>query len=222
MNDAKHTPKGAVPMEGAKGRGDEGAMSPEEAAALLERTSTSVRRATDPSTSILFAAWAISWTIGYVTIWYSTKDQVVYTGPPAWASITMGLALAAALVVTIVVISKAVHGIEGMSATAGKYYAATWPLVFIAWFAIMSGAVRLGASDTMLGFFSAIIPALLVATIYCASAAQLGRSMFVVGAWLAVTVAIAAQFDVRTLTLVMGVLGGLGFAVGAIIGRSER
>lgn len=197
-------------------------MSARVAAALLEETSTSVRRATEPSTRLLFGTWAIAWAIGYLTIWYSTKDQQVYTGPPSWAATTMGVALAIALAVTIWVINRAVRGVDGVSATAGKFYAATWPLVFVSWFLVLGGAASLGASATMIGFFSAIIPALLVATIYCASASQIDRSMFVVGAWLAVTVAIAAQFDVRTVSLVIGALGGLGFAVGAVISRAGR
>ncbi|MFV0462498.1 MAG: hypothetical protein ACK5MP_04775 [Nostocoides sp.] len=163
-----------------------------------------------PSAS-LFGVWGVFWIIGYLAMWWSVKDQPVYTGPHLWAIAITGALGAIALAVTIVVVTGAVRGISGDSVRAGMYYSLTWPIAFVAAQLLVGGLARLDASDEVLGLVAALLPALVVAPIYCVSAAIWGQpAFFIAGALLAGSVAVGAFLGPVDALLAIALIGGLG------------
>lgn len=190
---------------------------------LLDRTEAETESALDVPTGPLLAVWGAALTAGHLAIWWATREQDPYTGPPGWALAVLGGALALALVLTVVTVGRAARGVHGLSSRAGLLYSLTWVLSFGAAQAIMVALARDGIPDATFGKLSALIPLLLVATIYLASAAPLGApALAVVGGLLAGTVATAAWFDPSPMALVIAVGCAIPFGAGVAATRRPR
>lgn len=198
-------------------------FDPRDARALLEDTERSTHREIDIRSDVLLAAWGAAWLVGYLAIWLSTRGQDPYTGPAGWAYAVLGVAMAAAAIVTVLLIVRATAGISGDSSRAGTYYGFAWLVGFGVWQFIMGAVQQEGVSAEVSTLLGAALPALIVAVIYCASAALWDEGvLFVVGVWLAVTTAVAVWTGPSGVSLVLGALGGLGFFVGAVLSHRRR
>lgn len=190
---------------------------------LLESTRARTSEQIDVRSDVLLLVWGIAWTVGYLSMWWSTRGQDPYTGPAPWAWAVLAVALVVAAGATATVIVRATAGISGPSSRAGTFYGLTWGVAFLTWQSLMAALADLGVSAEVTGILGAAMPAFIVAVIYCASAALWEEpSLFFVGAWLAVVTAAAVWTGPITASLLIGALGGLGFLLGAGIARRAR
>src|SRR5437588_668837 len=78
MNEAGDTNQAASAGEGA-------GLDPREAAKILEQTKRQARRQFDPQSSLAAVAGAGVFLFGYGAVWWSMRDQHVYSGPAGWS-----------------------------------------------------------------------------------------------------------------------------------------
>ena len=135
---------------------------------LLDDTERQTRRQVDIRGDVLFGAWGVAWVLGYLAIWTSTRTQDPYVGPAWWAFTILGVAMVAAVGVTVATITKASAGISGDSWKAGMFYGLTWGVGFMTWQVVMAAVAKAGVSDEVGGLLAGAVPALIVAVIYCA------------------------------------------------------
>ncbi|MBM6403857.1 hypothetical protein JQN72_06320 [Phycicoccus sp. CSK15P-2] len=194
------------------------------ARALLDDSEDAARRAIDVPGAPLFGAWGVFWAGGYGAVWLSVRDQVVYTGPAGWSLAVMGVLGALALAVTAVVIGRATRGVWGPSARAGMFYGLAWPVSFAAGQVVAVGIARAGGgAPELVGVVSATLPALVVAVIYCVSAAVWGGAeFFVAGAALAVAASGGALLGPVDGLLWLLLVGATGFAAAAVMSARTR
>jgi hypothetical protein len=87
---------------------------------------------------------------------------------------------------------------------------------------MIGGIAHAGASEAVIGLFGSAGPVLVVSVMYLAGGALWhDRTMFVVGAWLALTVGVAVMFGAVTFDLIMAIAGGGGF-LGAALYETYR
>ncbi len=184
---------------------------------LIADTRTRARRALEVNGGLLYAAWGLAWLIGYGVVWLSVRGHPIYRTPSAWTFVVMGACMAAALAISIITIGRATHGVTGLSSTSRRLYGWAWAISFICLFFIIGGLGHAGASEAVIGLFASAGPALVVSIMYLVSGALWNnRTMFVVGAWLALTSGVAVIFGVVTFDLLMALVGGGGFLVAAL------
>jgi len=190
----------------------------------------------------IFMTWAVAWLVGYLAIWWSTRSQTPYQGPEPWSSVTQMVSLAVALAVNIALVVRAMHGVTGRSRQIGSYYALTWVVGMCGWASVQATLARLDIPAGAIGILNCVVPALLVATIYVASAGiwmqpagvgaerrdprrtrGIGPAFLVSGMCFALGAVIGAGAGPATAALVIGVVGAAGCAAGAVIaGMSGR
>jgi hypothetical protein len=120
-------------------------------------------------------------------------------------------------VVSVITIGRAMRGVTGLSSTSGKLYGWAWTMSFTCLFLMIGGLARAGASEAVIGLFASAGPVFVVSIMYLVGGALWHNwSMFVVGAWLALTIGVAVMFGVVTFDLVMAIAGGGGFLVAAL------
>jgi hypothetical protein len=79
--------------------GDDGALDPRRAAELIEQTTIRARREFETSSPITAGLGAGVFLFGYGAVWWSMRDQLVYTGPAGWAvAVLYGLIVISAIV----------------------------------------------------------------------------------------------------------------------------
>ena len=180
---------------------------------LLQDTERQVKHAVDIRGDVQFGAWGLAWVLGYLAIWWSTRTQDPYVGPAGWAFMILAVAMVSAIAVTVATITKASAGISGGSWKPGLYYGLTWGVGFLTWQVVMAAVAQAGVSAEVGGLLAGALPALIVAIIYCASAAVWEQdAFFVVGVWTGPS----------TTALVVGLLGGAGFGAGTLLSRRAR
>ncbi len=129
----------------------------------------------------------------------------------------------AAIAVTMVIVIRASAGIGGGSALQGRLYGLSWPVAFAALFAIERALARHGASPQVQGVLDATGPLLVVSLIYLVAAAMwLDKSMFMLGVWLALVSASAAQTGPVTVLLFEALAASAGFFTAALLARPYR
>ena len=94
---------------------DEGAdLDPSEAARILEQATRQARRQFDPVSPLAAAAGAGAFLFGYGAVWWSMRDQQVYTtGPALWSLAVLYGFLAVSGIVAGVVSRRATAGVSG-------------------------------------------------------------------------------------------------------------
>lgn len=104
-----------------------------------------------------------------------------------------------------------------MSSTTGRLYGWAWAISFTCLFLVIAGVARAGASEVVIGLLASAGPVLVVSIMYLVGGALWqNRTMFVVGAWLALTTGVAVMFGPETFDLLMAVVGGGGFLLAAL------
>jgi uncharacterized membrane protein len=140
-----------------------------------------------------------------------------YRTPSAWTFVVMGACMAAALAISMITIGRAMRRSNRLVVHLGKLYGWAWAISFICLFFIIGGLGHAGASAAVIGLFASAGPALVVSVMYLVSGALWNnRTMFVVGAWLALTSGVAVIFGVVTFDLLIALAGGGGFLVAAL------
>jgi len=170
---------------------------------------------TRPSGPLLFGIWGAAWLLGYGALWLTTRDD----GSPSALAVTVAItAGVVALVVTIVHVMHRTRGIAGASAREGALYGVAWPIAFLAQSMIVGGLSQAGASGEVISLAANAIAALVVGLLYIAGGLLWdATSMYVLGAWMALTGAAAALTGFPDSYLVMALAGGGGLLVGALV-----
>src|ERR1700737_1326406 len=97
---------------GAAGEG--AGLDPREAAKILEQAKSQARRQFDPASPLAALAGAGAFLVGYGAVWWSMRDQQVYsTGPALWSLAVFYGAMAVGGIVAGAVSNRATAGVSG-------------------------------------------------------------------------------------------------------------
>src|SRR4051794_25630412 len=84
--------------EDARRDGEDLPAHPAEMLALIRSQQDTVRKGTEPSGALLFAAWGVAWLAGYLMLYVSGTQE--HGLPAGWAFAGFGLLLVSAMVFT--------------------------------------------------------------------------------------------------------------------------
>jgi hypothetical protein len=172
---------------------------------------------------VIFSSWGLMYLLGYGSIWLSVRGQHPYQGPTPAALLALTVIVAAAIAVTVVLVSRAVTGIGGSSALRRRVYVLASLAGFVGLLTLEAALDHAGASRGVLGVYGAAAPILLTGLIYAVSSAiWLDRTVFGLGLWL-MTVAAGSGFaGPVTVWAVDALAAGLAFLLMAAIGFGRR
>ncbi len=198
-------------------------LDPGAALDLIAETRKRTKRALQVNGALLYGAWGMAWLIGYGILWLSVHGHRTYRTPAVWAFVVLGACLAVALAISVATIQRAMHGVAGLSSSSGRLYGWAWTMSFILLFFIIGGLGHAGASDAVIGLFASAGPAFVVSIMYLTSGALWNdRTMFAIGAWLALVAGVAMFFGAVTFDLVLAIAGGGGLLVAALFEAHTR
>lgn len=202
---------------------DEETMDPVQAAALLDQTQRSTSQALRIRYGPIYLAWGVAWLAGLGAMWLSVHGQHPYHGPSGLSAVVLGTLLAAAAVVTSLMIVRATRGIGGQSAAQGAIWGSAFSAGFAAWFTVAAAMSHYGASRAVLGIAYAVGPVLITGLVYIVAAAIWAEwSMLILGAWLTAVCVAAAWTGPVTVLLVEALAGGGGFLVAGLLLTRRR
>jgi hypothetical protein len=158
MNGTQDTDKSPTPDEG-------GELDPRDAARIIEQTAIQARRQFEPSSSLAALAGAGVFLFGYGAVWFSMRDQHVYTtGPAGWSIALLYGLIAVAAIVGGRVLRRASTGVGGRARRQMQAQAAAVAAAGIgAW--VVQGALRyLGVSFKIVyGVYGPTVPLIALA-----------------------------------------------------------
>jgi hypothetical protein len=93
--------------------GEVAGMDPREAAKILEQTKRQARRQFDPQSALAAVVGAGVFLFGYGAVWWSMRDQQVYSGPAGWSLAVLYGLIAVSSIVGGVALSRANAGVSG-------------------------------------------------------------------------------------------------------------
>jgi hypothetical protein len=152
------------PAPDAIASGNEGTMTPQQAAALLDQASHEARSKLEPSPPWLLATRAVAVLAGLGTIWLSVRGQHPYQGPTA-ADIPVLIAfIVVNFAATVAVRMRATAGVRGRT----QLHPVDIVVLVLAWLAEVVIVAALAAAGTNLGHYPTtvlIVPGLAWAAI---------------------------------------------------------
>lgn len=136
--------------------------------------------------------------------------------PLTMGGIIFFLLLVSAMVVTGVHMARRFAGVRGVSSRVGAMYGWAWTLGFVAYAAIMAGAVRAGADDPVMNVLWSAGSGLVVGLLYLAGGAMWQDPVqYGLGVWILLASAAGALAGSPANYLVMSLAGGGGFLLAA-------
>jgi len=187
---------------------------------LIQDTRAKATRALAVDGGRLYGAWGLAWLLGFGAIWLSVRADPTYRTPPAWAFVVLGVCLAAALAISVLTMDRARHGVTGPSSTWRKWYGWAWVVSFTCVFLLTAGVAHAGASAAVIGLVASAGPVLVVSVMYLVGGSLWhDGTMFIIGAWLALTIGVAVLFGTVTFDLILAIAGGGGFVMAALYDR---
>jgi hypothetical protein len=193
----------------AESTGDAAGMDPREAAKILEQAKRQARRQFDPQPPLAVVVGAAGvFLFGYGAVWWSMRDQHVYTGPALWSLAVLYGLIAVSAIVGSVVFNRAKSGVSGRARRQQQAQAAAFAAAGIgAW--VVEGALRYrGVSfEIVYGVYGPTVP--LIALVAVAAGINAIRESWL---QLGVCIAIIAVTSVSTFFGPLGAWGltGLG------------
>lgn len=98
----------------ADSAGEGASLDPREAAQILEQAQRQARRQFDPQPPLAVVVGAAGvFLFGYGAVWWSMRDQHVYSGPAGWSLVVLYGLIAISAIVGGVVSSRAQSGVSG-------------------------------------------------------------------------------------------------------------
>lgn len=91
---------------------DSGDLDPREAALIVERTAATARRQFEPSPVVAVLGAGV-FLFGYGAVWWSMRDQHVYTGPAGWSIALLYGLLGVAGIIGRPLLRRATVGVSG-------------------------------------------------------------------------------------------------------------
>lgn len=168
--------------------------------------------------AIMFAAWGLAWLFGFGTLFLAAGGRPP-TGPSFVIALLVFFAfLAAAGVVTGVLLRRAARGLRGPTQTSGVLYGWSWTLAFVALGTLLAAAQRAGLSDEVYALLWSAGAGLIVGILFlCGGAMMCDRWQYGVGLWILLINGAGAFASVPGHYLVMSLAGGGGFLVTALV-----
>ncbi len=139
-------------------------LDPRDAALILEQATRQARRQFDPVSPLAAVAGAGAFLFGYGAVWWSMRDQQVYTGPALWSLVVFYGAMAVGGIVAGVVSNRANAGISGRARRQRQAQGAAIAAAGIgAW--VIEGALRYrGVSfEIVYGVYGPTVPLIALA-----------------------------------------------------------
>ncbi|MEN5074682.1 hypothetical protein ABE437_12750 [Isoptericola cucumis] len=179
---------------------------------LIREQQERARSGLEPDGRLLCLLWGVAWLVGYLVLWSGARGSEGIPSAPAF--VVFGVLLATAVVVTIVHSVRRTAGTRGASRLAGSLWGSAWFVAFVAYPFIIGGLGRAGASDEVIGLVANALACMIVGIMYLTGAACFADvSLYVLGAWIVLTGAVATVVGMPTTYLVMAFLGGGGFLI---------
>jgi hypothetical protein len=162
---------------GQSGDADEGGdLDPRRAAAIIEQTAIRARRQFDPSSPIAAVLGAGVFLFGYGAVWWSMRDQRVYTGPAGWSVAVLYGLIAIAAIASRPVVRRATAGIGGRARRQMQMQAAAVAAAGIAAWTVQGALRYLGVSfEVVYGVYGPTVPLIALAAASTGFAAARGR-----------------------------------------------
>lgn len=187
-------------------------------------------RAREADSRVVFALWGVAWLVGYLPLYLTSAGVLGSPGdaggtatPAPWAYAVLGCSILAAMVGTIVYTVRASAGIRGMSASVGVMFGWSWCIAFVGMWLVLGGLARAGASSEVMQLASNAVACLIVGALYLGCGAFTNdRPLYAIGVWVILVAAVAVSVGLPGTYLVMAVLGGGGFLVGALVEHLRR
>ena len=192
----------------AASTGEVAGLDPGEAAKILEQTKRQARRQFDPRSVLAAVVGAGVFLFGYGAVWWSMRDQHVYSGPAGWSLAVLYGLIAVSAIVGGVALSRANAGVSGRARRQRQAQAAAVAAAGVgAW--VIEGALRYrGVSlEIVYGVYGPTVP--LVALAAAAAGINAMRESWL---QLGLCIAIIAVASVSTFFGPLGAWGltGLG------------
>ena len=187
----------------AASTGEVAGLDPREAAKILEQTKRQARRQFDPVSPLAALAGAGAFLVGYGAVWWSMRDQHVYSGPAGWSLAVLYGLIAVSAIVGGVALSRANAGVSGKARRQRQAQAAALAAAGVgAW--VIEGALRYrGVSfEIVYGVYGPTVPLIALAAV--AAGINAMRE-----SWLQLGVCIAI-IGVASLSTFFGPLGAWG------------
>jgi hypothetical protein len=183
---------------------DEGAgLDPREAAKILDQTKRQAQRQFDPQSALAAVVGAGVFLFGYGAVWWSMRDQHVYSGPAGWSIAVLYGLIAVSGIVGGVALSRANAGVSGRARRQRQAQSAAVAAAGVgAW--VIEGALRYrGVSlEIVYGVYGPTVP--LIALAAAAAGISAMRE-----SWLQLGVCIAI-IAVASVSVFFGPLGAWG------------
>jgi hypothetical protein len=139
---------------------EDAALDPREAERILDQAKRQARRQFDPVSPLAAVAGAGAFLVGYGAVWWSMRDQQVYTtGPALWSLAVFYGAMAVGGIVAGVVSNRATAGVSGRARRQQQAQTAAIAAAGIgAW--VIQGALRYrGVSfEIVYGIYGPTVP----------------------------------------------------------------
>lgn len=187
---------------------------------ILRAIDDDVRRAQGalaPNATLLYSAWGIAWTVGFLALYAGLVPVGRPLIPFALGAAIGGAALLAAMLLSAVHSARRSSGSRGPSVVQGAIYGNIFPLGFL-----LMGLLgwRLAAAGvppmTLLSYWVAV-PCLIVGLLFLAGAAMWNeRSQLVFGCW-TFLVGLGSLALTPPHNLLAGAAGGIGFLLLAVV-----
>jgi hypothetical protein len=164
------------------------------ASAIMQEASARAGRALVVRRPVLFAVWGAAWLAADGAIWLSVRGQRPYSGPTPAALMELVGIVAAAAIVTVILVGRAASGVGGLSALHRRILLMSYLAGFAGVLILEAALDHAGASPGVIGVYGAAAPTLLAGVVIAASSAlRQDWSVLGLGLWL-VTVGAGAGF----------------------------
>lgn len=165
----------------------------------------------------MLLAWGAAYLVGFLALWFALSPQSPFEVPLPIAGTVFGLLIAGAIVASIVIGSRMSRGMRGSSVFSGAVYGWSWSIASFAVFLIGQALFTAGMPVALSMLYYPTMYGLMAGVLYLAGAALWNnRSQLFLGLWI-IIVSVASSFaGVPTNLLIMALLGGGGFLVGAV------
>ncbi|MCC2333713.1 hypothetical protein [Cellulomonas wangsupingiae] len=212
-----HGGSGAAPRPDT----DDAPPDPREGLAIVAAQRRRVRD-TDVDNRLMFGVWGVAWLVGYAAQWWTATTSPTHTSTGRGGLVFAAVA-AVAMVITIVHVARATHGIAGTSQQVGIMYGWAWAIGFTGQGLIVAGVVGAGANPVVIAVVANGIACVVVGLLYMAGGALWREvSMYLIGAWMIVTAGAASLVPMPDGYLVMAFAGGGGMLVAAVLAALRR
>lgn len=186
------------------------------ALSIVDEAESSARRQLDGNIALAYLVWGLAWLVGYGALEGSKRGWLPLE--PVAALAVLGVAVALALAITMVITTRGYRGIRGHSAFQGGMYGASWGLGFLI-MGILSGIISRVVEDFWLrGMLINSIAVLIAGLLYITGGTTFNdRRQSYLGVWLLVVTIAALMSGPDYFLTVFLYLGSGGLLAGSLL-----